>query len=42
MKTKKRTVGIGAGVLAVSSLLGLIVTGYEIGLGPVWKTVQRL
>ena len=37
MKIKKRTIGIGAGVLAVSSLLGLIVTGYEIGWGPFGK-----
>lgn len=37
MKTKKKTIGIGAGVLAVSSLLGLIVTGYEIGWGPFGK-----
>ena len=42
MKTKKRTIGIVAGVLAVSSLLGLVVTGYEIGWGSVWETVQRL
>ena len=33
----RKTIGIGAGVLAVSSLLGLIATGYETGWGPFGK-----